>query len=425
MSEFMSASRRPSRLFRRSGWAVSIAGHVALFALMVFAGRAAALESQLHRTRSFFAAPEQSRDQQRKTLKKVIEVRKRRLQVARVRDSVIAQLRQAAPRDRAVAALPARAPAAPPPPPIAARLSPDEAIRESRADLMQSVRDYESIRAAKLVLDGGLPLKEAQQLAATDPLAGQARAAAQAEDLEQILESIRNLAGAAHHLPDGPTGVTVAVDNRIALPGAQETQTGDARDLTGDPDAKPIAGSVPASPAPASPLFTNIQPVAGRTIAQGGEPAEWMYVDSWYCVGPFPNPNRSNIDTAFPPETEVNLDAAYTGKDGRIVTWEFLQSPTVNVVPLHAEEYAIWYLYSEVRLDRPEDLWIAIGSDDASKVWVNGAKVWQSSDVLKGWRVDEGFRKVHFNQGVNRILARLENGWRGTAISLAIRVKQP
>lgn len=161
---------------------------------------------------------------------------------------------------------------------------------------------------------------------------------------------------------------------------------------------------------------------ARTVLSYGGEQMEWMFVDTWYTIGPFPNPSRVNINTKFPPETVVNLSATYPGKDGRMVGWEFLQSGSIMMAPHHAEEYAIYYAYTELWFEEDADLWIAIGSDDKANVWVNDLPVWISGDQLKSWRIDEGLRKVYFKKGLNRILYRVENGWRTMGFSMGIQL---
>ncbi|HQL10096.1 MAG TPA: hypothetical protein PLE35_10885, partial [Lentisphaeria bacterium] len=90
--------------------------------------------------------------------------------------------------------------------------------------------------------------------------------------------------------------------------------------------------------------------------------------------------------------------------------------------PAGADQYGIYYAYTEVRCEQPMDLWVAIGSDDKANVWLNGLPIWVSSDRLKGWRINEGFRKVTFRQGVNRVLFRVENGWLTLGFSFGICV---
>ena len=169
--------------------------------------------------------------------------------------------------------------------------------------------------------------------------------------------------------------------------------------------------------------------------AKDGIPAKWAYVQDWYVIGPFPNPNRVNLRRKFPPESVVDLDATYVGKDGKTIKWEFMQAKNATpaeswrgdlkpeVVPFTAEEYGIWYAYAEVISDISCDRWIAVGSDDRSDIWVNDVPVWGSSNKLKSWRVDEGYRRIRLNKGRNRILVRVENGWRLLGWSVCISLE--
>ena len=169
--------------------------------------------------------------------------------------------------------------------------------------------------------------------------------------------------------------------------------------------------------------------------SKDGIPAKWMYVQDWYVIGPFPNPDRINLRRKFPPESVVDLDATYVGKDGKTVKWEFMQARNANpvetwradlkpeVVPFTKEEYGIWYAYAEVFSDVACDRWIAVGSDDRSDIWVNDVPVWGSSNKLKQWRVDEGYRRIRLNKGRNRILARVENGWHDFGWSVCISLE--
>lgn len=156
-----------------------------------------------------------------------------------------------------------------------------------------------------------------------------------------------------------------------------------------------------------------------RTVVTGAPGAKWTFVDSWYTIGPFANPGRANIHRVFPPESSVNLDAVYEGMFGPI-KWQFIQSPRPMVVPANAVEYGIWYAYTELAFEEECDLWIAVGSDDRSDIWINDVRVWSSSDALKGWQIGEGLRRVHFAKGRNRVLYRIENGWHTIGFSMCL-----
>lgn len=183
-----------------------------------------------------------------------------------------------------------------------------------------------------------------------------------------------------------------------------------------------------------------VLPFPGRRVALRGPSAQWFFADSWYILGPFDNTGRRNIDKKFPPETVIDLNATYPGKNGVPIRWEFQQSGTPNVMPhldtynaarhnpalrpadnyMENLQYIIYYAYTELWFERECDLWVAIGSDDYSRVWIENQLVWSSGKNLKAWQLNEGLRKVHFKKGVNRVLYRVENGNNITEFSLVV-----
>lgn len=193
------------------------------------------------------------------------------------------------------------------------------------------------------------------------------------------------------------------------------------------------SGSGPAE------LDTRLVAAPGRVVGPDMIPGRWIFVDSWYLLGPFDNAARANIDKQFAPEALVDLDATYAGKNDRPVRWTFFQSAQPRVVPpfddfnplpsvgedrasfkLRDLEYIIYYGYTELRAVAACDIWLAIGSDDFSKLWINDQLVWASGKSHKSWRIDEGYRKVHLEAGINRVLIRVENGHAQSEFSLAL-----
>jgi hypothetical protein len=185
--------------------------------------------------------------------------------------------------------------------------------------------------------------------------------------------------------------------------------------------ARPILRPVMRPAAPPAIRDLDVTAPARKFYASDHPAAKWVFVDSWYTIGPFPNPARANIHRKFPPESVVDLDGVYEGMFGP-VRWQYLQSYRPLIEPPNSVEYGIWYAYTELYFESECDLWIAVGSDDRSDLWINDVRVWSSSDVLKGWTVGEGFRRVHFQPGRNRILCRVENGWHVVGFSLCLNV---
>lgn len=190
-------------------------------------------------------------------------------------------------------------------------------------------------------------------------------------------------------------------------------------------------------------VHDRVIPLPGRRVAARGPSAKWFFADSWYILGPFDNTGRRNIETKFPPETVIDLNATYPGKNGVPIRWEFYQSATPNIQPRmdayyratanaalndkenygRALQYIIYYASTELWFEQACDLWIAVGSDDFSKMWIEDKLVWASGKNLKAWQLNEGIRKVHFKQGVNRVLCRVENGNGPTEFSLVVSLQ--
>ena len=175
------------------------------------------------------------------------------------------------------------------------------------------------------------------------------------------------------------------------------------------PAMMPLAPDAAAESFPNIPSPKNAHALGGRRFKASGRAGPWAYLDSWYSVGPFPNPARTMIDAVFPPEEMFDLDATYLGEKGREFRWEFLKASQPEITPPGLEKFTICYLYTEVWFDEPREVWVAIGSDDKSRVWLNDELIFQSSNELKAMQRDEAYRRVTFEKGYNRISIRLEN----------------
>jgi hypothetical protein len=159
------------------------------------------------------------------------------------------------------------------------------------------------------------------------------------------------------------------------------------------------------------------QLLPGRKFSRTSQRRGWLYIDTWYVLGPFQKPEGSGLsyDTRFPPETRVDLDGEYPGKihpqTGRPIAlrWRFFQSNTLKITPPDEVDGSVYFAYTEVFFEEEEEVLVAVASDDAAKVWINDLVVWEDTG-LSSWRLDEGFRKVLFKKGYNTVLVRIENG---------------
>ena len=205
--------------------------------------------------------------------------------------------------------------------------------------------------------------------------------------------------------------------------GSGSGQGGDAGQGGGGTGPVGFRRGVPGEGVPAMGAVS--ESVPGRKVhaSSVGGGSKWMFVDTWYIIGPFPNPQRRNIETKFPPESIVDLDATYA-VEGQNLRWQFVQTSTAGIRPPLLREYAIYYGYTTLWFDEAQDMWIATGSDDFSKLWINDMLVWASGSVQKVWKPNEGYRRVHFKKGLNRVLFRLENGHYDCMFSLMLHMQK-
>jgi hypothetical protein len=149
-------------------------------------------------------------------------------------------------------------------------------------------------------------------------------------------------------------------------------------------------------------------------------------LDRWYVVGPFHAGSPQDLHRrVLPPEVDVNLDAVYEGKEGRLLRWRWSDQPAYPFVPQPRMEDAIYYAYTELVVDQAQDVWLDLGVDDDAKLWLNDALVWVSGPGTKPWysrpyynlrdsianrALVEDSRRVRLQPGRNRLLLKLYNG---------------
>jgi hypothetical protein len=167
---------------------------------------------------------------------------------------------------------------------------------------------------------------------------------------------------------------------------------------------------------------------AGRMIGPGGTYANRVWVNRWYLIGPFDGRHGEGLFANYhhPPEQGVVLDAAYRGKGGRLVKWDYVDMARYPLEPpVHAED-AVYYGYTELMLDAEQDLTIWVGADDDVQLWLNDRLVWKGGNVnkdsffgrvyetrntfVRDYNLNEGKRVVHFRKGRNKLFFKLSNG---------------
>ncbi len=166
------------------------------------------------------------------------------------------------------------------------------------------------------------------------------------------------------------------------------------------------------------------QALPGRRFSESSDRKGWLYVNTWYMIGPWDNYGRDDFGIIHPPELSVDLDAVYydglTGNgivetesdplkiigeeiqmDGTL-RWKFMQSSSMhNTVPV-TSGHSTYYAYTELYFDESVTMLVAIGTDDSGRLWINNKDVWK--DIGTSWyHIDENIQLFNFQQGWNKI----------------------
>ncbi len=187
--------------------------------------------------------------------------------------------------------------------------------------------------------------------------------------------------------------------------------------------------------APPTVDVATLHTAAGRVFGAGGTYAERVYLDTWYVIGPFAGQGDESMQHGYPPEDNVDLDAVYPGLDGRTLAWQFTSRGFYPFIPPDRAENAVYYAWTELRVDEDRDVWLSIAADDDSMLWLDERLVWVSSPGDKPWyhppyylrdelvgslALTEGQRRVHLAAGVHRLLFKLHNNTDKTFFSVVL-----
>jgi hypothetical protein len=132
----------------------------------------------------------------------------------------------------------------------------------------------------------------------------------------------------------------------------------------------------------------------------------------WRAVGPF---EVSSFDaayaTAFEPEKAIDLTRTYEG--GKL---KWTEHPEWEDGKAHSltGNFAATYLYRTIQADRSIPVTLSFGSDDAIKVWLNGAPV-LANKLIRVVAPDQEKATVDLRAGQNDLLVKVVNGGGGYA----------
>jgi len=154
-----------------------------------------------------------------------------------------------------------------------------------------------------------------------------------------------------------------------------------------------------------------------------------VYIPEWYVIGPFPNPresetDRRGIDIVYPPENEFDSTKTYYGVDSQKVKWKLMDISKNGYLSLwnKFDPYELIVAYAQTFVYSPEDqqVGLLVGTDDGSKVFLNGEKVYRFLDVRVA-EPDQEIIMLDLKKGWNSLLIKIENNFGGYGFYARLR----
>lgn len=135
------------------------------------------------------------------------------------------------------------------------------------------------------------------------------------------------------------------------------------------------------------------------------------YLTQWKLIGPFDNTDGAGFNAVYPPEKELRADASYAGKHKAVGWIDYRTAGDDGRVdlnkPLGEEKSVTGYAWAVFTTDRPRDAMLRITSDNALKVFVNGALVGRFQSYHGGTQPDQYLVPVTLKSGRNEILVKV------------------
>ena len=150
---------------------------------------------------------------------------------------------------------------------------------------------------------------------------------------------------------------------------------------------------------------------------------ERRFIPDWYIIGPFPNPRisewqRGGLDSVYSAEIVTDTAAEHTGTGGKLIRWQYVQTPPHGYVSLRDRVYpfeqVVSYAMTWVWSDVEKNTLLLIGTDDGGKVFFNDKMVYRYLG-LRTAIPDQVSIPVHLNKGWNKLLVKVENNLGGYA----------
>jgi hypothetical protein len=155
--------------------------------------------------------------------------------------------------------------------------------------------------------------------------------------------------------------------------------------------------------------------VVTEALGKLGHPVDlahhFGFVVDWKLVGPFSNSQGKGFNTAYSPESAIDLTASYEGSAGTIAWIAHHTDDEYGNVDLNKalgkHMGAAAYAVAEFQSDRPQPAELRLGSTNAVKIWLNGKLLASAESYHANSTMDQYIGRGELVAGRNVIVLKI------------------
>lgn len=140
-------------------------------------------------------------------------------------------------------------------------------------------------------------------------------------------------------------------------------------------------------------------------------PRHFGFIMDWNLIGPFDNTAKKGFAIAYPPETEIKLDAKYPGQKDEVSWSKKVTDDKYGLLDLSKitapQKGSVTYAYTEFTSDKDQTVDLRLGTPNAFKIWLNGELVFGREEYHRGMAIDQYRMTGKLKTGKNQILLKI------------------
>lgn len=135
------------------------------------------------------------------------------------------------------------------------------------------------------------------------------------------------------------------------------------------------------------------------------------FIPEWKIIGPFDNKDEKGFAVVYPPETELKLEAEYTGQLGPVKWAPITTDDDYGVIDIakQVQNYkgSAMYAVTTFSSAAEQQVEIRLGTPNAWKMWLNGKPVFEREEYHRSSAMDQYRVPVTLKAGSNTILLKI------------------